>query len=636
MKKYFSLVFSLLLIFSGALLAQDYNRALNYFNQGQYYESIAVLDDLHIKEPYKLENSLLLVDNYINISNFVKARDIIRQLKIHYPKSVLPIERELKISMLENNEKDSLSLIHTIRSFDNKNYTAKYYEALLAEKKGYNDKAIMLYEESLRLKNDAADSLFALSRLYQKTHQSEKAVNMLLQNKRLNPQNPQGYYHLANVYYLDNDLELAENENNQALGLNPNYVDATLLKANIRARQGLYEEAIAIINSIDERYLGASKHLIIANLYEGNGAYDDALESYNDYLRTHRNDEIARYLYEDTLFNSTNNTDRQKTAAANYYKELAARYTKAGDKTRSLLYNKKILKLNPTDITARANIADMYKRLGYNEKYIEELGIIKNLDPNNKAIEYRYENDFRNIMRRMPSRTWGISQYDDVTSTGFRVALSPYVVQSSGLDIVYDTAVQLALSDVLNQYPRFQTVDMFTNRNISRANFLTSLNRNNIDFYLEGTFNNTDNAMSMDLNLVDTMSGKVVKNIYTISYGRERLMNSSINVAESVNAVMPFFANIIKEDNSAFYINAGKWQSITNGQKLAIYNRRPRYDYNTKSISTNNVQMIGIATVTEVDENVSKVVLDDNLVIANVEVGQYVINYTETDDNVIE
>ncbi len=633
MKRYFSLVLTLFLIFTNIVFSQSYSRALEYFNNGKYYDSIDVLERLHAQKPYELDNSLLLVDNYIHVSNFIKAREIIKQLKTYYPKSVAPIERELKMSMLENDEENALSLIRTIRNFDNKNYSAKYYEALIAEKKGYNDRAISLYEESLRLKNDAAESLFALASLYQKNNQKTRAINMLLQNQRLNPQNPQGYYHLASVYYLDNNLSLAEDQINQALNLNPEYVNALLLSANIHARKGLYEEAIAIINSIDERYLGSNKYLIIANLNEDNNDYDRALENYSSYLRSNVNDEIARYLYEDALFSSTNNTDRQKTTAANHYKDLASKYTRAGDKTRSLLYNKKILKLNPTDAAARANIADTYKRLGYNEKYIEELGIIKNLQPENKSIAYRYENDTRNIMRNIASRKWGISQYDDVTSSGFSVAISPYILESLGFDIISDTAVQMALSDVLSQYHNFQTVDMFTNRNMSKSEFLNTMNRRDIDFYIEGTFNNNESSISMDINLIDVISGKSIKNIYTITYGRERLINSSINVAESISSVMPFYANIIKEDNASFYINAGKWQSITNGQKLAIYNRRPRYDYNTKSISTNNMQMIGIANVVEVDENVSRIVLENNLVVGNVEVGQYVINYTETDDN---
>lgn len=633
MKKCFSFVLTLILGLNSVLFSQSYSTALDYFNNGKYFDSISVLEKLHAQKPYELENSLLLIDNCIQVSNFIRAREVINQLKTYYPKSVAPIERELTMSMIENDEANALSLIRTIRSFDNKNYTAKYYEALIAEQKGYNDRAITLYEESLRLKNDASESLFALARLYQKNNEKTKAVNMLLQNQRLNPQNPQGYYHLASVYYLGDQIRLAEDQVNQALNLNPEYVDALLLSANIKARNGLYEEAISIINGIDQRYLGASKHLIVANLYEDNSDYDNALENYNSYLKTHLHDEIARYLYEDALFSSTNNTDAQKNAAANYYKDLANKYTKAGDRTRSLLYNKKILKLNPTDVAARANITETYKRLGYNEKYLEELGIIKNLQPENKAISYRYENDARNIMRNIASRKWGISQYDDVTSTGFSVAISPYIVQAFGLDIISDTAVQMALSEVLSQYHRFQTVDMFTNRNMSRSAFLNTMTRSNIDFYLEGSFNSGENVVSMDINLVDVISGKTVKNIYTITYGRERLINSSINVAESINSVMPFYANIIKEDNTSFYINAGKWQSVTNGQKLAIYNKRPYYDYNTKSIATNNMQMIGIANVVEVDENVSKVVLENNLVTRNVEVGQYVINYTETDDN---
>ena len=629
--KYLTLLFVLLML-ANTLISQEYSdqyqKSLDFYNQKQYHDSIAILENIEAKNTYDLPSLILLIDNYIKTENYIRAKDLIVKLKRYHPQSVLPLERELEISLIENDEKASLSSISNIVRLDNKNYYAKYSEGLLAQKKGYLDRSIKLYEQSLKLTNYTPEAIFALSYLYQNKNQKQRAIDILTKNQSINSDNEESYYHLANIYYLNNDYIAASNQVERALYLYSNYTKALILDANIKAMAGLYDEAVAVINKIDDRDIGIDKYYIIGNIYDKQNLYDKASENYGRYLKDNVDNEIVRYSYEKSLLNSTTNINRDRVLASSYYSDTAKKYTRSGDPIRSLLYNKKMLRLNPTNVEARINISDIYKRMGYVEKYVEELGIIKDLMPDNKAINYRYENDSRSLMRNIISKKWGISQYD-ILDSGFSVAISPYITDINGLYSLSDISVEQSLSDALNQYNKFTTVDSYTNYNIRQGQFLDMLDRDNIDFYIAGTFNDIGNSISIDINLIDSKSRNIIKTIHSITYGKEKLINSSINIAKSINESIPFYATIIKVDNSSIYINAGKWQGITNKQRFAIYNGSPVYDYNTKSINTNNVEMIGFANVLEVDENVSLLKLEDGSLMRYINDGQFLIPYIE-------
>lgn len=243
MKKCFSLFLACSLISASVLFGQEnyqgYQLARDYFNQKRYYDSINILENLNNSNNYDLDNSLLLIDSYINVYNYDKARDLTSKLRAYYPRNVEPLERELAINILENNNNQATSLITSIMALDNKNYAAKYYDGVLAEKSGYFDKAIKLYEQSLLLKDNAPEAVFALARLYQNKNQDTKALDLLTNNQVKNPVSEESYYNLANFYYLNDDLQSALEQVEQALSINPNYTEAQLLLGNIQTEMGL-------------------------------------------------------------------------------------------------------------------------------------------------------------------------------------------------------------------------------------------------------------------------------------------------------------------------------------------------------------------------------------------------------------
>ncbi len=72
---------------------------------------------------------------------------------------------------------------------------------------------------------------------------------------------------------------------------------------------------------------------------------------------------------------------------------------------------------------------------------------------------------------------------------------------------------------------------------------------------------------------------------------------------------------------------------MSTNQKFGIYNGKINYDYTTKSMNTNSMDIIAIANVVEVDENISLLRLENNAFIRYINSNQYVVPIIETNAN---
>ncbi len=295
--KRYAFYFVLSILLPLTLIAQtSYEKSLALYEAKDYYDSIEILENIMLSNASDVNSMLLLVDNYISIKNYVQAKNIISKIKQKYPRLVAAFVKELQVAVLENQSESQIqNFINNIKSIDNRNYYASYYEGLLAQNKGYINDAIKLYEYSLSLTNNAPEASFALSYLYQMKNETQKALDLLNKNRINNVNSEQSYYHLANIYYINKNYLQASNEIKKALYLYPTYTEALVLDANIKSAMGLYDEAISNINKIQDSSINnLEKNYMIANIYEKQDENDLARQNYKLFLDANINNEIVR------------------------------------------------------------------------------------------------------------------------------------------------------------------------------------------------------------------------------------------------------------------------------------------------------------------------------------------------------
>ena len=576
-------------------------------------------------KPSDIEPYLLLIDNYIKLKNYSMAETLIKDAENYHSKDFRVLERKLNIELVNNRNTEARRTINSIKALDSKNYFANYAEGLLNERMGYYKTAMTLYERAIIIDRNRAEAPVSLAYLQLASGNSNQALSLLNNNIDNNPRTAESYYHLANYYYLNRNYNNALGEISNAFYYYTNYNEAKILQANIFLALKRYNEAIGILEYIpDSEFKNNGKYYYIGNVYEEANNYQNAKNSYINYLRTKPEDELGRLAYERVLLNTNPTPDYERNRAALYYGNMASYYTRLADNVRAQAYLKHMLKLNPANTYARLMLSDVYRRMGLEERALEELEIAKNVNPEDKSIVYKYDSYKRRLDRNIPSRSWGIENQYNLEKSGFTIAITDTITAQKDSPMFFNTALYQTLSYVLPQYGKFQVLDIYTNY-YSERDLYSELNSRKVDYYLRGsTFENSADNFTVMLDLVEVKNERVVTNFTITTKGKDRIMNAAVMTGRVIENSIPFYSKIIKIHNDNIYINAGKLQGLTNDMNLLIYNTTTA----TTDLSNRSADMsIGMVKVITADENVSLTKLIDGRALNRININQIVIPY---------
>ena len=612
----------------------NFQNALNFYNNRNYENSIAVLESMNIK-PSDIEPYLLLIDNYIKLKNYSMAETLINDAANYHSRDFRVLERKLNIELLNNRNTEARRTINSIKALDSKNYFANYAEGLLNERMGYYKTAMTLYERAIIIDRNRAEAPVSLAYLELASGNNNRALNLLNNNIDNNPRMAESYYHLANYYYLDRNYNRALSEVSNAFYYYTNYNEAKILQANIFLSLKRYNEAIGILEYIpDSEFKNGSKYYYIGNVYEEANNYPNAKNSYINYLKTKPEDELGRLAYERVLLNTNPTPDYERNRAALYYGNMASCYTRLADNVRAQAYLKHMLKLNPANTYARLMLSDVYRRMGLEERALEELEIAKNVNPEDKSIVYKYDSYKRRLDKNIPSRSWGIENQYNLEKSGYTIAIADTITAQKDSPMFFNTALYQTLSYVLPQYGKFQVLDIYTNY-YSERDLYAELNSRKVDYYLRGsTFESSTDNFTVMLDLVEVRNERVVTNFTITTKGKDRMMNAAVMTGKVIENTIPFYSKVIKIHNDNIYINAGKLQGLTNDMNLLIYNTTTA----TTDLSNRSADMsIGMVKVITADENVSLTKLIDGRALSRINLNQIVIPYiTNTSVNSVQ
>lgn len=576
-------------------------------------------------KPSDIEPYLLLIDNYIKLKNYSMAETLIKDAENYHSKDFRVLERKLNIELVNNRNTEARRTINSIKALDSKNYFANYAEGLLNERMGYYKTAMTLYERAIIIDRNRAEAPVSLAYLQLASGNSNQALSLLNNNIDNNPRTAESYYHLANYYYLNRNYNNALGEISNAFYYYTNYNEAKILQANIFLALKRYNEAIGILEYIpDSEFKNNGKYYYIGNVYEEANNYQNAKNSYINYLRTKPEDELGRLAYERVLLNTNPTPDYERNRAALYYGNSASYYTRLADNVRAQAYLKHMLKLNPANTYARLMLSDVYRRMGLEERALEELEIAKNVNPEDKSIVYKYDSYKRRLDRNIPSRSWGIENQYNLEKSGFTIAITDTITAQKDSPMFFNTALYQTLSYVLPQYGKFQVLDIYTNY-YSERDLYSELNSRKVDYYLRGsTFENSADNFTVMLDLVEVRNERVVTNFTITTKGKDRIMNAAVMTGRVIENSIPFYSKVIKIHNDNIYINAGKLQGLTNDMNLLIYNTTTA----TTDLSNRSADMsIGMVKVITADENVSLTKLIDGRALNRINLNQIVIPY---------
>jgi len=163
----------------------------------------------------------------------------------------------------------------------------KFEEATRAYNQGDHDRAIILYEETLRIHPKFAPSYYHLGLSYRaKDKNSKKVLELFEKTVELDPTHAQAYEQLGKMSYSMAKFDDAEKYSLKAVELNPQLVSAEMtLGWTYLLGKSQAEEAIHYFSHVAQKYDLTYAHLGLGMAYMMNGQRIEVMEMVTDLKR---------------------------------------------------------------------------------------------------------------------------------------------------------------------------------------------------------------------------------------------------------------------------------------------------------------------------------------------------------------
>jgi len=298
-------------------------------------------------------------------------------------------------------------------------------EVAATEKK--YDESNQILENILKLDPDNFDALFFQAQLDTVRGQPDQCVSHLERMARVYPQVAAVHYQLGAAYVAVNDMSKAAASFNRALEINPDFVEATIMLAQIQMRNGNADSAILALQRVRQKYPQMVEvQLVLADAYRARNRVSDALVIYDKLENQYPTNIQVRLLHAVALLGAKDeagahkvfdqilelspgnfaaieqlvkldverkqfdaasrllNSEIQKAPKRTDFRLLSASVLVAEEKypeSQNLL--SQILQLEPTNQNAELLLAQSYSSSGQNEKALAQAGAVLAQDPSN-------------------------------------------------------------------------------------------------------------------------------------------------------------------------------------------------------------------------------------------------------------
>ncbi len=248
-----------------ALRELKYNEARSYMDGGLHIKAIPILEELFKKYPFEHRFGTQLIDCYLAINNYNKAKEILERVIKNKKERVKETQKELKLFLKEIKDKEitqndarklrrlkaeasinpfAIYYLKGLISFKEKNYTEalkefqkayklnKTHKSLLLKLGELNlvlkkfDDAIKNFSKILEKDDEDAEAYLGIAKAYLGLKKLDQAITYSLNAVSLRFFNPSAHYYLGIALHRKGKVREAIKALEISIKQNPNYVEA--------------------------------------------------------------------------------------------------------------------------------------------------------------------------------------------------------------------------------------------------------------------------------------------------------------------------------------------------------------------------------------------------------------------------
>ncbi|MBN1899418.1 MAG: tetratricopeptide repeat protein [Spirochaetes bacterium] len=437
----------------------------------------------------------------------------------------------------------------------------------------------------------------------------KEASSILDKARRQAPGSYQVYFYQAIIAEKNDQLDEARSLYEKAYSLDQNDTSLILNLADVYLKSKYWDKAInplqKAINLFPEVYLLQAK---LGFAYQ----MDDKPEAAITHLKKARDrnitDDIVNYHYENLLIKSSSFYNPRRVQAADNHFRRAYQLMRKNQNYDSLSQYRRGLQIFSQDWKKRYELAGLYKKMGFLEKYLQELQIAIKLNPDRVELKDKLEIAEQFREKRL-SYKLGIEQYNihkdniKILLLNFAPLERKYIHLSAG-KIIADS-----LNNHLRNYNRFDVYEITDNQYYlpSTRNVIRKVaEKNDAEYYAFGHFEENADYLSLNMKLYSVNNDEPLASFKSVARGKDKLYYLSKNMAQKINEFFPVYGTIIDIKDDLLVLNIGRAEDIKKKDKIEIYEpSQLKKDFRFHTFYKSSPSIKSTAIIIDVDEQIS-------------------------------
>ncbi|UCF98612.1 MAG: tetratricopeptide repeat protein [Spirochaetaceae bacterium] len=558
-----------------------------------------------IANPAYAEPLIGLAESFFALEEYEEALGYLKQAQTYDRGNLELIVLEGRIAIALNQPQRARVLFESVLDREPNNLEARFGLAELDIAQGRTRNASQRYIETLKIRPESQKALLSLVLL--SDAQGDRAAAQVYLELALKYHNydPRVHYAAGRFSIEEGRLDRAERYLLTAIALDDRYTEAKRLLAQVYLLAEQPQRAIEILRGILETDRDIPLVWYSLGLaYDRSGDPEQGIRSLAQALRLRPDDEISRIALENIALNKLPINDPIRERYADYHLERGSLFRERNLLAKALMEYRRALRLQPEAKEPRLLYADIHRLMGYPEKYLRELEVLRDLGYTDTVIlddiEIIGSTRFDSV-----SSKWGIDQYG-LDRKRFSIAL--YHLRPATRELhpfAGETAAEY-LFDLLQRYP---TLDVkATNLQVeSYESAFRGARSLKSDYFLLMHIEESERSFTSVVEQYLTSTGKLLRTYRVFRTGNDRVQDNFNILAGRVFEAMPVRGTLLARQFDRGVIDLGGEGELVQGQELAIVRKgKVRLQNNEIGVTAEQQDILGSFTVEILDELVSE------------------------------
>jgi len=598
---------ALLVLLGGTGLAAQtagfYPRARALMAEEAWYSASEILMENLRTNPAHAEGTFALAECLYELGEFDQALHWVQRARV-LARTDMAVANLQAVTLIALGELDAAAeTIAEILAREPNNREALFASGELDIARGRPADALARFSGALGRFPDDRRLLLSLALVSSALGQDEAAISFINRAAARHPDDYRVFFHSARVHAKAGRTEQALQLGLRALHLRPDYAPTRALLGNLRYVLGDFSGAADLANeaiAADREDMGAWYLRGLSFMRMGMG--DEAIAVLGNAVAINPSDEFVRIALDEALLSGTALEDPRRKKSADWYFGRARDLRARNLISASLLDYRRGLRLDPFS-PARAEYADLLRLQGYPARFVDELMFLRHL-----GLESPGESDtveaFGSTIAGSLAGSWNlVGEAPD--GRHWKLAVFSGIADSTSRHVDSSAIAASLVKELLIHDRNIVTVDIPL-RQASFAAAFRAAREAGADYFLliSGTENERDFSVRAELFVART--GSPAETVDVFRTGPDRLRNAAEGVLLRLGTDLPFRGRLLQRRQSEAVIDKGRAEGVRVGDVFEIVQKdRAQVLGQGIGLAFDAEHLLGILTITEVDERIS-------------------------------